>query len=197
MNRPDVMQRKGVYPPPPEANPVLGLEVAGEVVAVAEGVHLPVGERVCALTNGGGYAEYCAVPAGQCLPWPPGYGRRPRGSPAGDDSSPSWANLFELGQLQPGQSALVHGGSSGIGTTAIQLARALGATVYVTAGSEAKCEACVKLGANAAINYKTRTLPTAIKQLTGAPESTSCWTWWADPMPSRTCDAWRRAAGWC
>ncbi len=165
VNRPDIQQRKGLYPPPPGASPHLGLEVAGEVVAAGEGVNAAVGAQVCGLANGGGYAEYCIVPAAQCLPWPKGYDAV-QAAALPETFFTVWANLFELGQLQPGQSALVHGGSSGIGTTAIQLAQAFGARIYVTAGSADKCEACVRLGADAAINYKEADFADSIKQFT-------------------------------
>ena len=165
VNRPDVAQRMGAYPPPPGASPHLGLEVAGEVVAVGPGVSLPLGTPVCGLANGGGYAEYCVVPATQCLPWPKGYDAL-RAAALPETFFTVWANLFDIGRLSEGQAVLVHGGSSGIGTTAIQLARAFGARVYVTAGSPEKCEACVKLGANAAINYKEADFADSIKQFT-------------------------------
>jgi len=166
VNRPDIMQRKGLYPPPPGASPVLGLEIAGEVAAVGEGADLSVGDRVCALANGGGYAEYCAVPATQCLPWPEGYDAV-RAAAVPETFFTVWANLFEIGGLEAGQSTLIHGGSGGIGTTAIQLARAFGARVYATAGSQAKCDACVQFGATAAINYKQEDFVERIKTLTG------------------------------
>ncbi len=165
VNRPDVQQRKGAYPPPPGASPHLGLEVAGEVAAVGAGVGIPVGEKVCGLANGGGYAEYCVVPATQCLPWPRGYDAVRAGA-LPENFFTVWANLFDMGGLRAGETALVHGGSSGIGTTAIQLAHAFGAKVYATAGSAAKCEACVKLGADAAINYKEADFAASIKQFT-------------------------------
>ncbi len=165
VNRPDVAQRMGAYPPPPGASPHLGLEVAGEVVAVGPGVAIQVGAQMCGLANGGGYAEYCVVPATQCLPWPKGYDAVRAGA-LPETFFTVWANLFDIGRLSEGESVLVHGGSSGIGTTAIQLARAFGARVYVTAGSPDKCEACVKLGANAAINYKEVDFADSIKQFT-------------------------------
>ncbi len=146
VNRPDLIQRMGLYPPPPDASPLLGLEVAGEVVQLGEGAHLSVGDRVCGLANGGGYAEYCAVPQTQCLPWPAGYDAV-RTAALPETFFTVWANLFDIGRLRPGETVLIHGGSSGIGTTAIQLARALGSRVFVTAGSPAKCEACIRLGA--------------------------------------------------
>jgi len=166
VNRPDVAQRQGKYPPPPDASPVLGLEVAGEIVAVGEGVTThAVGERVCGLANGGGYAEYCVVPSTQCLPWPAGYDAV-RAAAVPETFFTVWANLFDIGRLAPGESALIHGGSSGIGTTAIQLAHEFGARVYVTAGSAEKCDACVKLGADAAINYKEADFAESIKAFT-------------------------------
>ena len=165
VNRPDIQQRKGLYPPPPGASPHLGLEVAGEVVAAGTGVDSALGERVCGLANGGGYAEYCIVPAAQCLPWPAGFDAT-QAAALPETFFTVWANLFELGGLRPGQSALVHGGTSGIGTTAIQLAKAFGARVYATAGSAGKCEACVRLGADAAINYKEADFADSIKQFT-------------------------------
>jgi NADPH2:quinone reductase len=153
VNQADVMQRQGRYPPPRGASPVLGLEVAGEVAAVGAGaLGWRVGERVCALVNGGGYAEYCAAPVVQCLPWPKGYDAV-RAAALPEACFTVWANLFELGRLASGESVLVHGGTSGIGVAAIQLAREFGATVYATAGSDAKCAACLRLGAAAAIEY--------------------------------------------
>ena len=167
VNRPDVAQRQGYYPPPPDASPVLGLEVAGEVVATGpDVVRWSVGDRVCALVNGGGYAEYCLAPSVQCLPWPAGYDAV-RAAALPENYFTVWANLFQLGGLAEGEATLVHGGSSGIGVTAIQLARAFGATVYVTAGSPQKCQACVDLGANAAIDYRTQDFVEEIKHLTG------------------------------
>lgn len=166
VNRPDVAQRTGNYPPPPGASPVIGLEVAGEVVACGGDVTgWAVGDTVCALTNGGGYAEYCVAPATQCLPWPAGYDAIRAGA-LPETFFTVWANLFQAGRLEAGETALVHGGSSGIGTTAIQLAKAFGARVFVTAGSEEKCAACVKLGADAAINYRTQDFQAEVKRLT-------------------------------
>ena len=166
VNRPDVLQREGKYAPPPTANPVLGLEVAGVVAALgAEVQGWQVGDRVCALANGGGYAEYCAAPAGQCLPWPAGYGAV-EAAALPETYFTVWANLFGLGGLRQGGTALVHGGSSGIGTTAIQLAKAFGARVYVTAGSAEKCDACVRLGADGAINYREADFAESIRQFT-------------------------------
>jgi NADPH2:quinone reductase len=166
VNRPDVAQRQGSYPPPPGASPILGLEVAGEVVAVGDQVAgLPVGTPVCALTNGGGYAEYCAVPATQCLPWPAGYDAV-RAAALPETSFTVWANLFQIGRLSAGETALVHGGTGGIGVTAIQFAHEFGARIFATAGSDEKCAACLRLGADAAINYRTRDFAAEVKTLT-------------------------------
>jgi NADPH:quinone reductase len=166
VNRPDVAQRQGSYPPPPGASPILGLEVAGEVVAIGDQVTtLSVGDLVCALTNGGGYAEYCTAPAPQCLPWPKGYDAIRAGA-LPETSFTVWANLFQIGRLTEGQTALVHGGTSGIGVTAIQLAHEFGARIFATAGSDSKCAACLELGADAAINYRTQDFAAEVKTLT-------------------------------
>jgi putative PIG3 family NAD(P)H quinone oxidoreductase len=154
VNRPDILQRQGLYPPPPGACPVLGLEVAGEVAKKGQGVTgWSVSDKVCALTNGGGYAEYVAVPAGQCLPVPAALSVD-EAAALPETFFTVWANVFELGAPKAGQNLLVHGGSSGIGTTAIQMAKTAGAKVFTTAGSEAKCEACRRLGADTVINYR-------------------------------------------
>ncbi len=155
VNRPDVIQRKGAYPPPPGASPLLGLEVAGEVVALGEGVaSYSIGERVCALTPGGGYAEYCVAPAAHVLHVPAGVSmEEAAGIP--ETFFTVWSNVFDRLGLQSGESFLVHGGSSGIGTTAIQLAKAFGAEVFTTVGSEEKAAAVRALGADYVINYKT------------------------------------------
>ena len=167
VNRPDVAQRQGIYPPPKEASPVLGLEMAGEIVAVGEGVRdFAIGDRVCGLTNGGAYAEYCLLPAGQALRFPKGYDAV-KAAALPENYFTVWANMFQMAGLTEGEKVLVHGGSSGIGTTAIQLARAFGAEVYATAGSQEKCDACVKLGARRAINYKTEDFAAVIKAETG------------------------------
>jgi len=156
VNRPDVAQREGNYPPPPGASPICGLEAAGEVVAIgAEAARWEVGDRVCALTNGGAYAEYVTAPATQCLPWPAGYDAI-RAAALPETYFTVWANLFGLGRLVAGESMLVHGGTSGIGVTAIQLAKAFGATAYATAGSAEKVAACLRFGADAAFDYKTQ-----------------------------------------
>ena len=166
INRPDIQQRKGLYPPPKDASPVLGLEVAGEVASAGDGVTgFAVGTRVCALVNGGGYAEYCVAPAPQCLPWPAGYDAV-RAAAVPETFFTVWANLFLHGRLAKGETVLVHGGSSGIGTTAIQLAREWGATVLTTVGSAEKAAACLKLGAAHAINYREQDFVTEVDRLT-------------------------------
>ena len=153
VNRPDVMQRQGAYPPPPGASPILGLEVSGEVVATGSDVSdWSVSDRVCALTNGGGYAEYVSVPAGQCLPVPAGLPAE-EAAALPETFFTVWTNVFDRAGLKPGESFLVHGGSSGIGTTAIQMAKSLGSKVFTTAGSAEKCAACRRLGADIAMNY--------------------------------------------
>lgn len=165
VNRPDLAQRQGNYPPPAGASPIIGLEVAGTVVAAPAGSRWKVGDQVCALTPGGGYAEYCRVPSEQCLPIPQGLSLiEAAGVP--ETYFTVWANLFQMGQLKAGERVLIHGGASGIGTTAIQLAKAFGATVYTTAGTEAKCAACLELGATAAINYRSQDFASEIAALT-------------------------------
>jgi putative PIG3 family NAD(P)H quinone oxidoreductase len=155
VNRPDLMQRAGKYPPPPGASPILGLEVSGTVTATGADAGWREGDRVCALTPGGGYAGYCVAPGVQCLPVPQGLSmEEAAGVP--ETFFTVWANVFQMGRLAAGERFLVHGGTSGIGTTAIQLARAFGATVFATAGSEEKCRMCVALGAERAVNYKER-----------------------------------------
>lgn len=166
VNRPDVMQRKGMYPPPPGAPDTPGLEIAGEVVAVGNGVSSPgIGEPVCALVAGGGYAEYCLAPAALCLPWPGGM-NAVSAAALPETFFTVWTNVFDRGGLRSGERFLVHGGSSGIGTTAIQLAKAFGATVYATAGTAEKCSACEKLGADATINYREEDFVERIEALT-------------------------------
>jgi NADPH2:quinone reductase len=155
VNRPDVLQRQGLYPVPPGASDLPGLEVAGTVAAVGEGVtQWQVGDLVCALTPGGGYAEFCIAPAGHCLPVPAGHSII-EAAALPETFFTVWHNVFERGALKAGESLLVQGGASGIGTTAIQLAKAFGARVIVTAGADEKCAACVALGADKAVNYKT------------------------------------------
>jgi len=166
VNRPDVMQRKGLYPPPPGATDVPGLEVSGTVVSVGQNVSdPPINSEVCALVTSGGYAEYCLAAASICLPVPEKISLvNAAGIP--ETFFTVWTNVFERGQLKAGESLLVHGGSSGIGTTAIQLGKAFGATVYTTAGTPEKCEFCKKLGADAAINYREQDFSEEIKRLT-------------------------------
>jgi len=166
VNRPDVLQRQGHYPPPPGASDIPGLEVAGEVAAVGDRVtEWRPGDAVCALVAGGGYAEYCVAPAPQCL-------RVPKGLTAIEAAAlpetffTVWTNVFERGRLVAGETLLVQGGASGIGTTAIQMARALGARVFATAGSAEKCAACVALGAERAINYREENFVAVVKEAT-------------------------------
>lgn len=153
VNRPDVMQRQGLYLPPPGASPILGLEVAGEVVATGSDVSAwSVSDRVCALTNGGGYAEYVVVPAGQCLPVPEGLNMEEAAS-LPETFFTVWINVFERARLKPDETFLVHGGSGGIGITAIQMAKSIGSKVFTTAGNTEKCAACHRMGADVAVNY--------------------------------------------
>lgn len=167
VNRPDVMQRQGRYPMPPGITDIPGLEIAGTVAALGPGVTtIAVGDAVCALVAGGGYAEYCVAPVPQCLPVPKGLSMI-EAACLPETFFTVWTNVFDRGRLAKGESMLVHGGSSGIGTTAIQLGVAFGATVYVTAGSDEKCAACTKLGAARAINYKTEDFAEIIKKETG------------------------------
>ncbi|HEX3498063.1 MAG TPA: NAD(P)H-quinone oxidoreductase [Stellaceae bacterium] len=166
INRPDIHQREGNYAPPPGASDIPGLEVAGTIVAVGLGVHhLAVGQEVCALVAGGGYATYCVAPAPQVLPVPKGLSLV-EAAALPETFFTVWTNLFERGALKPGESVLVHGGSSGIGTTAIQLAKQFGARIFVTAGSIEKCQACEKLGADVAIEYKREDFAQVIKAKT-------------------------------
>jgi putative PIG3 family NAD(P)H quinone oxidoreductase len=167
VNRPDILQRQGNYPPPPGASDIPGLEAAGRVAALGEGVSdFAVGDAVCALLAGGGYAEYVAVPAVQCLPIPTPLSAV-EAAALPETLFTCWTNLIDGGRLEAGQSVLIHGGASGIGTTGIQLAKALGATVLATAGSPAKCAACRSLGADVAIDYKAEDFVTAVKDATG------------------------------
>jgi len=166
VNRPDVMQRRGLYPPPPGASDLPGLEVAGIVELLGEGVtEWHVGDRVCALVSGGGYATLCVAPAPQCLPVPAGMDLVTAAA-IPETFFTVWTNVFDRGRLRSGETALFHGGSSGIGTTAIQLASARGARVLATAGSDEKCRACERLGAERAINYRTEDFVDVVKQLT-------------------------------
>jgi len=167
VNRPDVIQRQGGYPPPPGAPDILGLEIAGDVAATGpDAVRFSVGEPVMALVPGGGYAEYAVVHESNALPIPPRLSFEEAGA-IPETYFTVWTNVFERGSLKPGETLLVHGGTSGIGTTAIQLAKAFGATVIATAGSQDKCDACLRLGADVAINYRSQDFVTAAKEATG------------------------------
>ncbi len=167
VNRPDVLQRIGVYPVPADASDLPGLEIAGEVAACGEGVtRWKVGDRVCALVHGGGYAEYCVAPEVQALAVPKGLTEIEAAS-LPETFFTVWSNVFDRGGLKAGETLLVQGGSSGIGVTAIQMARAMGNRVFATAGSEEKCAACVKLGAEKAINYRTQDFAAEVKAATG------------------------------
>jgi NADPH2:quinone reductase len=166
VNRPDLLQRQGKYPPPPGASDVIGLEVAGTVaVAGPQAAPWRAGESVCALVAGGGYAEYCVAPAAQCLPVPSGL-TLVEAAAMPETFFTVWTNVFERGRLQAGESLLVHGGSSGIGTTAIMLGHAFGATVFATAGSAEKCAACERIGATRAINYRTEDFLEVVRDAT-------------------------------
>ncbi|MGJ0516570.1 MAG: NAD(P)H-quinone oxidoreductase [Methylomicrobium sp.] len=166
INRPDALQRRGVYPAPTGASDIPGLEIAGTIAALGSNVsHLSLGEAACALVTGGGYAEYCVASAALCLPIPEGYDFI-QAAALPETFFTVWSNVFDRACLSAGETLLVHGGSSGIGTTAIQLAKAFGARVAVTAGSDVKCEFCLQLGADAAINYRTQDFVDALKQFT-------------------------------
>ncbi|GAB4272914.1 MAG: NAD(P)H-quinone oxidoreductase [Methylomicrobium sp.] len=166
VNRPDAMQRQGLYPPPPGASDIPGLEVAGRIMALGNGVaRWRLGDRVCALVTGGGYAQYCTATARCCLPIPNGF-TDIQAAALPETFFTVWSNLFDRAGLKPGECLLVHGGSSGIGTTAIQLAKAFGAKVFVTAGSDEKCRFCLALGADAAINYRERDFVDEVLALT-------------------------------
>ena len=166
VNRPDVRQRQGLYPPPPGASPILGLEVAGEVIEKGNDVSAwSVSDRVCALTNGGGYAEYVAVPAGQCLPVPAGLSLE-EAAALPETFFTVWANVFDRARLKPGERFLVHGGSSGIGIAAIQMAKSLGSEVFTTAGSTEKCAACERVGADVAVNYHQQDYVKVLREAT-------------------------------
>ena len=168
VNRPDALQRAGMYAPPPTASDLPGLEASGEIVSVGEGVSgWAVGDKVCALLPGGGYAEYVATPAAHCLPVPEGMGMR-EAACLPETFFTVWSNVFQRGVLKAGERFLVHGGSSGIGTTAIQLAHVMGARVFATAGSDEKCAKCVELGAERAINYRDEDFVEVLKGEGGA-----------------------------
>jgi len=166
VNRPDVMQRKGLYPPPPGASDLPGLEIAGTVVATGAAVGpIKIGDPVCALVTGGGYADYCLASAAHCLPIPAGLSFV-QAAALPETFFTVWSNVFDRARLQSSETLLVHGGSSGIGTTAIQLAKAFRSNVIVTAGSTAKCQFCLELGADAAINYRDQDFVVEIDRLT-------------------------------
>jgi len=167
VNRPDVFQRRGRYAPPPGASDIPGLEVSGTIEALGPGVSgVAIGDAVCALVSGGGYAEYCVAPAPQCLPVPRGMDVVTAAA-IPETFFTVWTNVFQRGRLQPGESLLVHGGSSGIGTTAIQLAKARGSRVFATAGTPDKCAACERLGAERCVDYRTGDFVAVIRELTG------------------------------
>jgi NADPH:quinone reductase len=167
VNRPDVIQRQGGYPPPPGASDILGLEIAGEVVGAGPGAgRFSIGEPVMALVPGGGYAEYALVHESNALPVPPGLSTEEAGA-IPETYFTVWTNVFDRGRLQAGETFLVHGGTSGIGTTAIQLAKAFDATIIATAGTAEKCDACLRLGADVAINYRSEDFVSAVKEGTG------------------------------
>ena len=166
VNRPDCIQRAGHYPPPPDASPIIGLEVAGTVVALGEGVtECRLGDQVCALTPGGGYAEYCATPAAWCLPYPEGLSALDAAS-LPENYFTVWNNLFDRVHLKPGETVLIHGGSGGIGLAAIQLAHAIGATTITTVGSDDKAAFCKTMGADHAINYRQQDFAVEVAALT-------------------------------
>jgi putative PIG3 family NAD(P)H quinone oxidoreductase len=167
VNRPDVAQRSGVYPPPPGASDLPGLEIAGEVVALGAGSHKhKLGDKVMSLVAGGGYAQYCIAQDAQAMAVPPALSMQEAGS-IPETLMTVWHNVFERGGLKPGETLLIHGGSSGIGTMAIQLAKAFGSKMIVTVGSKEKADACLKLGADRAINYKTEDFVAEVKTATG------------------------------
>jgi NADPH:quinone reductase len=166
VNRPDVIQRQGLYPPPPGASDLPGLEVAGEVAALGEGAHrFALGDKVCALVPGGGYAQFCKTHETSALPVPEGLTML-EAAAIPETFFTVWTNVFDRGRLRQGETLLVHGGSSGIGTTAIMLAKAFGARVIATAGSQDKCDSCRKLGADVAVNYRTEDFVAAVKAAT-------------------------------
>ncbi len=166
INRADILQRKGLYPPPADASPILGLEISGEIIQIGAQVQShQVGDKVCGLTNGGGYAEYAILPATQALPWPENYDAV-HAAAIPESYLTVWANVFMKGRFAKGETFLVHGGSSGIGVTAIQLVKEFGGKVYATAGSAEKCQACRDLGATECINYRQEDFEEHILRLT-------------------------------
>lgn len=165
INRADLLQRKGLYPPPPDASPIMGLEVAGTIQAVGRNVRTwQVGEGVCALTHGGGYAEYAVAPTTQCMPIPNGYSKG-EAAALPEALLTNWHNLFQRAKLKPGEKVLIHGGASGIGTMGVMICNTLGAEVYTTAGSNEKCRALEARGATQAINYKTENFETVLTEM--------------------------------
>ena len=173
VNRPDILQRRGLYPPPPGASEIPGLEVAGEIAGSGEGtIRFRLGEKVCALVAGGGYAEYCVVHESNVLPAPAGLSLV-EAAALPETFFTVWTNLFQRGKLKSGEIVLIHGGTSGIGTTATMLAKAFGAIVLTTAGSEEKCQACVALGADFAINYHTQDFVEEVRKFTDGKEPMS------------------------
>jgi NADPH:quinone reductase len=196
LNGADLAQREGRYLMPPGAPDILGLEASGTIVAVGEGVKgWRRGDRVCALLAGGGYAEYCVAPEEQCLPIPDGLDLV-EAAALPEVVLTVWANVFEHGALRAGETLLVHGGSSGIGTTAIQLGRVFGARVFATAGTDDKCRACEKLGAEKAVNYREVDFVEAVNEATAGRASTSFSTWSARPTSDGTSRSCGRTAGW-
>jgi putative PIG3 family NAD(P)H quinone oxidoreductase len=189
VNRPDVIQRQGFYPPPPGASPIPGLEIAGEIVALGGGVGREwLGQRVCALVSGGGYAEYCLTTFDHCLPVPEGVSLA-EAAALPETLFTVWHNVFERGWAMEGETLLVHGGTSGIGTTAIKLGKLFGLTVIVTCGSDAKCEAARALGADHAINYRTADFVEAAKEATGGKGAELCLDMVAGSYTQRNLDA--------
>jgi NADPH2:quinone reductase len=165
INRADLLQRKGLYPPPADASPIMGLEVAGEIVALGEGVaNWKVGDKTCALTHGGGYADYCVAPTSQCLPIPNGFSKA-EAAALPEALLTVWHNVFQRAKLQAGEKVLIHGGASGIGTLGIMICHALGAEVYSTAGTDLKCQALEARGVTRAVNYKTEDFESVLSDL--------------------------------
>ncbi len=165
INRADLLQRRGHYPPPEDASPIMGLEVAGEIVAVGEGVaNWKAGDKVCALTHGGGYADYCVAPASQCMPIPTGFSKA-EAAALPEALLTVWHNVFQRAKLQAGEKVLIHGGASGIGTLGVLMCKAMGAEVYSTAGTDEKCQALEARGVSRAVNYKTEDFETVLSEL--------------------------------
>ena len=199
VNRPDVLQRTGNYPVPPGASDIPGLEVAGVIesgdTAAMAAAGFKLGDRVCALVAGGGYAAWCVAPVGQCLPVPEGLDDIAAAS-LPETFFTVWSNVFDRGRLQAGETLLIQGGTSGIGVTAIQLAKALGARVIATAGSDEKCAACLRLGADHAINYKTQDFVAAVKEITAGQGVDVILDMVLAPTWRVKSNAWPKTAGW-